>query len=138
MKIEKVILNFENLESVAILEKNIDFLSFKEPANTYSGANLNEELIISKFSVSEYFAITLLPEANNSTFAKFHFDESYSPFERLQKFNDISSVEIYYDSGAKAEFYLEWKDTEGEINSMNNMYQSSEIWGGKLMVIVKK
>lgn len=139
MKIKRVVLTFKNMESVSILGKNIDSLSFKEPVNIHWGVNLDVELIINKsFSTSEYFTIALLPEANDSTFAEFYSETNYTPFERIQKFNDIVSVEIYYNNGELMDFYLEWKGVNEDIGCSENRYQSSRMLGGILNISVEK
>lgn len=139
MKIEEVILTFENMESVSILGKNIDFLSFKEPVNIHWGINLGTGLVMDKlFPTCEYFTIALLPEANDSSFAKFYSETDCTPFERLQKLKDIGSVEIYYNNGEMVEFYIEWKGTKGSINCSENQYQSSKMLGDILNISIEK
>lgn len=139
MKIKRVVLTFKNMESVSILGKNIDSLSFKEPVSFHWGVNIDVELIINKsFSTSEYFTIALLPEANDSTFAEFYSETDYTPFERIQKFNDIISVKIYYNNGELMDFFLEWKGVNKDICRSENKYQSSKMLGDILNISIEK
>lgn len=84
---------------------------------------------------SEFF-VELIPAANREH-SPFGMDDKTTNFQRIREYDDITSVELFYDDGTSVEVYVPWEDatTGGEINKLQSSYLSEN---GALYIYISK
>lgn len=132
--IEKIRLVFENLETCYIdaeeigficvddIQENIHRIACNSIANLKTAKNIFIELLIDR-------PINLEGDDNDNSY------QNTSLFKRIENYNDITSIEVYYKDGTTDEIYPTYKETA----SFSNEYQHSIIEkNNQLYIVISK
>lgn len=146
--ISRIELGLENCEVITIDGKYIGSFDASNIHTDISRMGCN---YIGKSQSCDSFAIEIYRDANiiNRPFGIENDDDYIKIFERITKYNDITSVTVYYDkkddnykdveTGESDYFYVTYEEeNEGQLGSPN-IYQSSYINDfGDLYIVIDK
>ena len=119
--VTQIDITFENCEYIVILAEHIRdmYISDFESEIVHNGLNILKKTYAKKI----YLQFT--PEANSSV----EFSGE-SLFNRVKLYDDITSIEVYYDDNTSEVYFVDWEDNGlGE-----NKNQMSKIVGNDLCV----
>ena len=137
-QISKVELVLENCESVAIDGKYIGDLRIEDIKRSISRIACNA---IFDMSSCDHFSMSINRKAEDDKNASDGLFDAFgdevnhcSPFTRINKWQDITSVYIHFTDSRVEQFYVKWSDDE-----YNNHYQKSHINKfGDLFIVINK
>ena len=129
-EIKLIKLCFENIEVIDVLPEHIQYLVLNKITTTiandwYSNnAHINESAKYARFAIKQEGNIELKDSGNGNTL-----------FERIQKFNDLVSIELIFEDNTSREIYFNWS----RQFEYKNAYQSSCVTNnGYLIVCINK
>lgn len=111
---------FENCEAFNVEAKCFGVLEISDIQTKIGRIAVNS---ISKFTCANYVAMEIFSEADGKY--DFYGEEMKSKLERIQKYQDITSICFTYDDETKETYYVNYKDeTEGALGAPN-VYQKT-------------
>lgn len=119
--VTKIDITFENCEYIVILAEHIRdmYMSDFESKIIHNGFN------ILKKTYAKKIYLQFAPKANNSV----EFSGE-SLFNRVKLYDDITSIEVYYDDNTSEVYFVDWED-----NGLDeNKNQISKIVGNDLCI----
>ena len=139
MKIKKVLINFENLDEIIIPYHYFSEFSFGE---TYTETYCSSQNEFSYYSVMKAIKFILKKSANEDakTFSgDVHLLESETGtlFERIQFYQDIVSIKLFFHDMESEDFFVEWQEAE-ENEYCNTLQESALTERGDLCVIINE
>ena len=121
IKINKIIFTLENCERVTIDWKYVGYFSIEGITEQINRVAINS---IKKYRNCSSFCISLCRYANNYTVDMFGaVDDLNKSLDRINKWNDITSIEIIYSDNSKEEIYPIWLSEDKD--EIENVYQKS-------------
>ncbi len=130
-EVKYIELVFENCEEVRIDRKDIGCFWCTDVCSTIARYACNS---IDKKQFCKELYIEISPDANKQ-FVSFGKETGRTIFQRIQEWNDITHIAVYYEDGTDDYIALEW----GDNNDFTNTYQSSVIGEfGSLHVLVSQ
>lgn len=130
MEFKKVELYLENCELITIERK---YLGHIYMSNFTESISRHDKSLIHSTVVNE-FAIEIHRSLDETTKKQGLFGE-YTPLQRLNKWNDITQIEIFYEDGTSRHFYAHWHDDD----QYNNRYQKNKMNNfGDLYIVISE
>ncbi|MCC0783551.1 hypothetical protein IR152_10745 [Clostridioides sp. ES-S-0108-01] len=121
MKIKKIILGLENLESVELGIGDVGAFYLDNIHETIGG-----------------FALNYIGKCKNADYLHIQIHKRVDEIQRLNDYKDITNVKIEYENGSVEYIYVPWKK-EGDFLGADNLYQTSFISKrGYLHIVVSK
>lgn len=140
-KLKYIVLGLENCQTMKFYSEDIERINID---------NIKTSISINRGDATEYlttnkFNIVLKPEANTYDSQVVTYFNNELPFDRIMKFNDICTIDLFYYDGSSAQYKVEWKQHKNAyIIDQENKNQTShlsdnEMFGkGNLYIICDK
>ena len=134
-EVTKIRVGFENLEYMEFEVNEIASLLINNIVTQVQRFAINS--VAEMFKCSEVF-MELIPAANRKHCAFGVEDEhTTTTFQRIREYDDITSIEVFYDDGTSKDVYVPWEDASGggEVNKYQSSYYSDN---GALYIYINK
>jgi hypothetical protein len=130
MEFKQIELVLENCEVITVERKylgSIYMSNFTEIISRHR-KSLIQSTVVNEFAIEIHRSL-------DETVAKQGLFDDYNPIQRLNKFNDITQLEITYEDGTKKHFYTHWHDDD----EYNNRYQKNKLnQFGDLYIVISE
>jgi len=135
-EIQKIIIILENCECITVEGKHIGDLNIKNISFSIRRVACNS---IQKMYCCSEFAISIhadcsLNKKSEWTLGEIDAEER-DPIERLYKCNDITSVDIYFNTGECQQVFVPWNEEDDYTNKYQKTYINKF---GDLYIVVSK
>ena len=129
-KYRKIKLVFENCESVWFPAKAIEHFCISGITKTISQINWGaKEKFFDEQLHCDGISIVLNNTANDKNYCSSRFFSENTIFDRIRRFNDITSVNLFYKDGSFDTFFVPWKgsDENNELQKTQYNEDSKEL-----------
>lgn len=106
-QVKQIILGFENCEDIWFESNEIASIDIEGIKSSINRVTINS---IEELTSCESCSIVLLPKADTEYMTFCDERSEYSKFERILRFDDITSVTAVYENGDGLEIYVPWKE----------------------------
>lgn len=108
MKVTKITLVFENVEAIEIDASNVKRLVFDDISEKVSSVlSVKKEMEIQTFTKVGRVYLVLDKEADKY-YDTYGAKSDIKLFERIQKYSDITNIELEFENGEKKEYVVSW------------------------------
>ena len=122
-KYRQIELVFENCESVCFPAKAIEHFCISGITKTISQINWGaKEKFFDEQLHCSGISIVLNELANDKNYCSTNFFSERTIFDRIRRFNDITSVNLFYKDGNFDTFFLPWKGSDTDNELQKNQY----------------
>lgn len=132
MQVKKIILGFENCNSMDIDRKNIGYFEISEIEKKIRRNALNS---ISSMNIAKYFLLEIT-DATNLTFDSYMDDSELNVAEYILSRPYIVNIDIIYEDDAKETYYIDL-DTDGS-QCMNKFQRTHITKSGSIFILIHK
>lgn len=120
-EIKSIEIVLENCEAIRIDRENLGYFNIDNIKRSISRMAMNS---VSDYLSAEKIFIQISSKANNhSSFIFTCHEGEVTPFDRILKYSDITSVVVNYENETSEEIYVDW----GGDSDYTNPYQSVAI-----------